>query len=96
MSAGTAPMQALSFFQGEEGQSLFRGVAEKLLLTTEVIRSKKGRRSLCRAFFSLLKNPMLLAVYSLILSLCWLYMISVCKLGGGKGSFALLMMRQRQ
>jgi hypothetical protein len=28
--AVTAPMQGLSFFQGEEGQSRFRGVAEKL------------------------------------------------------------------
>lgn len=28
MSAVTAPMQALSFFQGEQGQSLFRGVVE--------------------------------------------------------------------
>jgi hypothetical protein len=31
MYAVTAPMQGLSFFQGEEGQSRFRGVAEKLL-----------------------------------------------------------------
>ena len=30
MYAVTAPMQGLSFFQGEEGQSRFRGVAEKL------------------------------------------------------------------
>ena len=30
MYAVTAPMQGLSFFQEEEGQSLFRGVAEKL------------------------------------------------------------------